>query len=240
MSGITNFEYEGQSISFEFSDGNKMINATQMAKPFKKRVSNFLRLDETKRFIELLEIRYSDLSIGEDGTKKEVLRVIKGGEPHLQGTWMEEKLALKFAAWLSQEFELWVYDRVQELLSTGKTQIKTFNPSGIIKSLRMIVEQLEEQEQFNFDIRQDVNFISDRVDELEAKITSTDENYYTIAGYCNLHKIPCQLHKAKEWGKLATKISREQEVATGTAHDERFGKVRTYHVDILQEVIKQD
>lgn len=34
MSNITKFDYEGQSISFEFSDGNKMINATQMAKPF--------------------------------------------------------------------------------------------------------------------------------------------------------------------------------------------------------------
>jgi hypothetical protein len=34
MSELKNFDYDGQSISFEFSDGNKMINATQMAKPF--------------------------------------------------------------------------------------------------------------------------------------------------------------------------------------------------------------
>lgn len=27
MSEITKFEYEGHNISFEFSDGNKMINA---------------------------------------------------------------------------------------------------------------------------------------------------------------------------------------------------------------------
>lgn len=27
----------------------------------------------------------------------------------LQGSWMDEKLALKFAAWLSPRFELWVW-----------------------------------------------------------------------------------------------------------------------------------
>ena len=236
MSEITKFDYEGQTVSFEFADGNKMVNATEMARPFGKRVSNFLRLDETKRYIEILEARYSDVSIGSGG-KKETLRVVKGGEPQLQGTWMDEKLALKFAAWLSPEFELWVYDRIQELLLTGKTEVRGFSPSGIIKGLRMVVEQLEEQERFNTSIRQDVDFIAERVEELEAKITSVDDHYYTIAGYCSLIKKPCPLHLAKEWGKQATALSRQKDMPTGVAHDERYGRVRTYHQDILKEVI---
>ncbi len=237
MSDITKFDYEGQSISFEFGDGNKMINATEMARPFGKPVGNFLKAQHAKDYILLLEERFARQTTRE-GEKKDVLRIVKGGDPEAQGTWMDEKLALKFAAWLSPEFELWVYDRIQELLLTGKTEIKHYSPSGIIKGLRMIVEQLEQQEQFNIEIRQDVDFITDRVDELEAKITSTDDHYYTIAGYCALNKIPCPLHKAKEWGKAATALSRQRDVATGAAHDERFGKVRTYHQDILQEVIK--
>ena len=63
MSDLTIFDYEGQNISFEFADGNKMINATQMARPFGKPVGNFLRLKETKQYIQLLEERYSDLNI---------------------------------------------------------------------------------------------------------------------------------------------------------------------------------
>lgn len=100
MSDITLFEYDGQSISFEFADGNKMVNATQMEQPFGKPVGNFLRLKETKQYIQLLEERYSDLNIAQN---REVLRVIKGGDAAegLQGTWMDEKLALKFASWLS-------------------------------------------------------------------------------------------------------------------------------------------
>lgn len=237
MSEITKFDYKGQSISFEFADGNKMVNATEMAKPFGKPVGNFLKARHAKDYILLLEERYAKEKTSE-GEKKEVLRVVKGGDPESQGTWMDEKLALKFAAWLSPEFELWVYDRIQELLTTGKAEIKSFSPSGIIKGLRMIVEQLEQQEEFNVEIRQDVDVISSRVDELEAKITSTDDQYYTIAGYCSLNKIPCPLHQAKAWGKQAATLSRQKGIPTGTAHDERFGKVRTYHQDILQETIK--
>jgi len=235
MSDITRFDYDGQSISFEFADGNKMINATEMARPFGKLPGGFLRLKSTKDYILLLESRYADVH---NGNQREVLRVVQGGEPHLQGTWMDEKLALKFAAWLLPAFELWVFDRIEELLTTGRTEIKGFSPSGIIKGLRMVVEQLEQQEQFNQEIRQDVSDISERVEELEAKITSTDDNYYTIAGYCSLNKISCPLHKAKEWGKVATKLSREKQIPTGTAHDERFGKVRTYHQDILKQAIR--
>jgi hypothetical protein len=85
MADIIKFDYEGQKISFEFADGNKMINATEMAKPFSKRVNDFLRLQSTKEFIALLENRYGNSRIG---FQKEVLRVVKGGDAYnsIQGT----------------------------------------------------------------------------------------------------------------------------------------------------------
>ncbi len=99
MSEIVKFDYEGQNISFEFADGNRMINATEMARPFGKRVNNFLRMEGTKEYILVLESRYAD---SRNEEKREVLRVIQGGTPELQGTWMDEKLALKFATKVSQ------------------------------------------------------------------------------------------------------------------------------------------
>lgn len=236
MNNITKFDYEGQSISFEFSDGNKMINATQMAKPFGKKVGNFLQNKETKEYVLILEERYNN---PEEKYQREVLRVIKGGDADSQGTWMDEKLALKFAAWLNPRFELWVFDRIYELLTTGKTELKKYEPSGVIKSLRLITQQLEEQEHINQEVKEELDVIAERLDVIESKIISVDDNYYTIAGYCNLKKIPCPLHKAKEWGKIATMLSREKQIPTGIAHDERFGKVRTYHQEILREVVKQ-
>ena len=237
MSDITTFDYDGQSISFEFADGNKMVNATEMAQPFKgKMVADFLRLKGTKDYIQLLDERYGDSHIA----NREVLRVIKGGDAAegLQGTWMDEKLALKFAAWLSPRFELWVYDRIQELLTTGETHLQGIPPSGFAATLRLLAEQWEKQEQINQDVRDELDQTAERLDQLEAKIISVDDHYYTIAGYCNLNKIPCPLHQAKAWGKAAAALSRQKQIPTGTAHDERYGKVRTYHEEVLEQVIR--
>ncbi|PPK83937.1 KilA domain-containing protein [Neolewinella xylanilytica] len=237
MSTTTQHEYKGQLIAFEFSGENNLINATQMAQAFpSKKVNDFLRLKNTKEFVLALEARYGN---SRNGSGREVLRVVQGGTPELQGTWMDELLAIKFAGWLNPEFEIWMYERIRELLLTGKTSIPGVIPqSNVIRGLRMIVAQLEQQEVFNTEIRNDVDFIRDRVGEIEAKITSVDDHYYTIAGYCGLHKIPCPLHKAKEWGKAATLLSKKEGIETGAAHDERFGKVRTYHEDVLKEIIK--
>lgn len=235
MSEIIKFDYEGQQISFEFSDGNKMINATEMAKPFKgKLAGDFLRLKTTKDFILALESRYGN---SHNGGNREVLRIIQGGTPELQGTWMDELLALKFASWLSPYFEIWVYDRIQELLTTGVTRLQGIPPSGFAATLRLLAEQWEKQEHINENVREELDKTAQRLDELESKIISVDDHYYTIAGYCNLHKIPCPLHQAKEWGKTAAALSRQKDVPTGTAHDERYGQVRTYHEDVLKEVI---
>jgi hypothetical protein len=235
MSGVTKFDYGGQTISFEFADGNKMINATEMARPFRKQIGHFLALQGTRDYILLLESRYRDSDIG--ATARDVLRVIKGGVPELQGTWMDEKLALKFAAWLSPEFELWVYDRIQELITTGSTRLQGIPPSGFAATLRLLAEQWEKQEHINENVREELDKTAQRLDELESKIISVDDHYYTIAGYCNLHKIPCPLHQAKEWGKTAAALSRQKAIPTGTAHDERYGQVRTYHEDVLKEVV---
>ena len=236
MGKLITFDYEGQRISFEFADGNKMINATEMARPFKgKLVADFLRLNNTKDFILALESRYGN---SHNGGKREVLRVVQGGTPELQGTWMDELLALKFAAWLSAHFEIWVYERIQELLTTGETRLQGIAPSGFASTLRLLAEQWEKQEQINEEVREELDKTAQRLDELEAKIISVDDHYYTIAGYCSLKKIPCPLHLAKVWGKQAAALSRQQNISTGIAHDERFGQVRTYHEDILTVVIR--
>jgi len=231
---ITKFDYHGVNISFEFADGNKMINATEMAKPFGKRVSNFLRLQSTKDYIVLLESRYSHLS---NGVKSTVLRVVHGGLPEFQGTWMDEKLALKFAAWLAPEFELWVYDRIHELLTKGKITLKNHSPTqNIVSSIRLIANQLESQEHEIENIKIDVNEIRNYLSDIEAKITSIDENYYCISGYCSLLGIDCPLDKAQQWGLHATNLSHSGQVSIGKAYDSKYGEINTYHKNILDKL----
>lgn len=235
MASIKKFEYKEHLISFEFEDGNKMINAAEMAKPFDKRVNDFLRLKSTKEYILLLEARYGN---PRNGGNTEVLRVVQGGTPELQGTWMNEKLALKFAAWLAPLFELWVYDRIYELLTTGKTELETRPTQNIIKSIRLIADHLETHDKDIETLKEDVIYIKEYVGDLEAKITSIDENYYSVSGYCSLHSIECHRDKAIRLGKLCTAKSHSMGYEIGKAYDSKFGTVNTYHIDILKKVIK--
>jgi phage antirepressor YoqD-like protein len=119
MSNLRVYQYENNPIVFNLGE-NIMINATQMAKPFPtKRINDFVNNRQTKEFVALLEGR----------TENPVLVVQNGGTGN--GTWMHRKLALKFAAWLSPEFELWVYDRIESILTTSENKrgmsIDSFN-----------------------------------------------------------------------------------------------------------------
>ncbi|NUQ24837.1 MAG: virulence RhuM family protein [Saprospiraceae bacterium] len=139
------------------------------------------------------------------------------------------------------EFRQWATKVLKQYLIDGyalnEARLKNA-PGSLLDLFKLQVQLWERQELINTEIQDDIQKLGDKIISIEAKIKSVDEGYYTIAGYCSLYKIPCPLHKAKEWGKAATALSRQKNIPTGTAHDERFGKVRTYHEDVLKEVIK--
>jgi hypothetical protein len=151
---IKEFDYQGQNIVFEFEEGISMVNATQMAKLFKKKTFDFLRLKQTKAFIEAFEKRGGN-------SRHEIVRVVQYGDAKLQGTWMNERLALKFAAWLNPYFELWVYDRVHELLTTGKTELKTESQVDI-KTLEFVFQKIK-------DNAMEIHYLSDILEDLKNK-----------------------------------------------------------------------
>ena len=95
----------------DFSNGeNLMVNATQMAEIFDKQVNEFLSNKTTLNFISTClkngNSRFLNIK------KEEDLFISK----QKTGTWMHRILALKFAAWLHPEFELWVYTTIDGIL----------------------------------------------------------------------------------------------------------------------------
>ncbi len=105
------FIFKGKEIEFIIDEnGNAKVNATQMAKSFNKDVPDFLILKQTKNFINAcLNNRNSGyLKI----KTKDDLIVSK----QKTGTLMHEVLALKFAAWLDADFEVWVFTTIRDIL----------------------------------------------------------------------------------------------------------------------------
>lgn len=134
------FEYNGNSISFG-KEGNVMINATEMAKPFGKSPKDFLKTEQTKIYIgtlgEVKKILSSDL-----------VRVIYGDNG---GTWMHEDVAMEFARWLSPAFAIWCNDRIKELLQYGMTATQPTleqminNPDLVISLATQLKNEREEK-----------------------------------------------------------------------------------------------
>lgn len=123
------FFYQTAQIHFAVNpeEENIMINATEMAKAFNKRIDHFLKADHTKRFLSELEKENQDLFTQKSGDKLKKLenefppyggnsdeKIIQT-KGHL-GTYMCEELALKFAAWLDPKFELWVYRHIKKVV----------------------------------------------------------------------------------------------------------------------------
>lgn len=109
------FQYQGKDITFQLGNGDVMVNATEMAKPFGKRVAKWLELPSTKNFIKALS---ENRTLAEN----QFITSIKGGiNPSARGNWLHEDLALEFARWLSPAFAIWCNDRIKELLKYGMT-----------------------------------------------------------------------------------------------------------------------
>lgn len=83
-----------------------------------------------------------------------------------------------------------------------------------------------------------MNNIESKVNEINAKITTHNEDYFTIAGYASLRGLNIDTSKANMLGRKATKLSREYGYNIGKVTDSRFGKVNSYHLDILKNVFE--
>ena len=147
--------FNGNQVSFFLGkEHDMMINATEMAKIFSKKINHFMENESTQKFIEAcLNNRNSGYideekngNSRENGNIEEVKpanagflktensRFLKEGKTRnssflgieseedlytskqKSGTWMHRILALKFAAWLDPDFEVWVYSTIESLL----------------------------------------------------------------------------------------------------------------------------
>lgn len=137
------YDYKGSKISFA-NGKNVMVNATEMAKTFGKYPKDFLVNKQTKEFL-------SSLSAVRGISLTELVKVVQGGDPQMQGTWMHEDVALEFARWLSPSFAIWCNDRIKELLKYGMTATQPTldemvnNPDLVIRMATQLKQEREEK-----------------------------------------------------------------------------------------------
>lgn len=112
-SNVLSVLVDGISIDYQRENNNCCVNLTKMAKPFGKRVNDWLNLPTTQDYLTLLQ---RIVSVTRFSGNVEPLIVTKQGGNVAeieQGTWTTDyRIAMRFAQWLSPEFSL----KVDELL----------------------------------------------------------------------------------------------------------------------------
>ena len=79
---------------------------------------------------------------------------------------------------------------------------------------------------------------NERLTKIEAKITTKNEDYFTISGYSNIigKRVPLQL--AISLGRKAAKICIQHSIPMGNEYDAKYGFVKSYPTEVLREVFE--
>ena len=136
-----------------------------------------------------------------------------------------EFIAHKLTGQKGAEFTAKYIERFHEM------QDKLQNPMTELEALQMAVNRMVEQERR-------LRSVEDRIDMIEAKTTTSPNEYFTIAGFASIRKQKIDVNKACFLGRKAARLSKEWDYDIGKTSDPRYGTVNTYHVDILNRVFE--
>lgn len=137
--------------------------------------------------------------------------------------------AKKFKRWITHEV-------VPSIRKTGSYSMnQNLTPAEILLQNAQI---LVDQERRMKAIEDKTDALEDEVKEIKAKSLTVPNEYYTIAGYASIRGISLDVSKARLLGIKASKLCKQYGVAKSKVHDERYGEVGVYHLDILKEVFE--
>ncbi len=116
----------------------------------------------------------------------------------------------------------------QYFIDVEKAAIKAIRPLSTLDILEASIKHMREQRIELDEVKQDVL-------ELKAKTTTRPE-YFTIAGYGSLNGVSVNIKLAARLGRMASSICRSRGLMMDETPDPRFGVVKMYPKNVLDEV----
>ena len=133
------FSYEGNNVTMRLENGVVFVNLTEVAKAFpSKNLTQIINSKEVQEYASKLATKLQIYSLAD------LVQVTRGGDGS-HGTWAHQRVALRVAQKLSTDFAIWVDEKIEELLTTGKTSIQQRVPTN--KELALMVIQAEEEKE---------------------------------------------------------------------------------------------
>lgn len=146
-----------------------MVNATEMAKPFGKSATHWLRNQSAKEFI-------SEYAALRNRNPLDLVTIVNGDNG---GTWKHEDVALEFARWLSPAFAIWCNDRIKELMKTGVTTVSN-DDEAIAYAMQVLQKRLEQARQEKAMLEQQNNYLTNEIKQSAPKVKYYDDTLQSV------------------------------------------------------------
>lgn len=201
---------------YETSTGEKVVYGSELHKA----------LEVKSNYRDWVKNRFNDCDAVENEDYQSFAKILaKGGRPQ-----KDHIIALDIAKEMAMLERNDKGKQVRRYFIEIEKRIKA-EPKTTAEMLVIYANQLLENERR-------MNSIESKVNEINAKITTRNENYFTISGYASLRGLNVDASKANMLGRKAAKLSHEYGYDIDKVTDSRFGKVNSYHLDILKEVFE--
>ena len=123
--------------------------------------------------------------------------------------------------------------RVVEWLEYIENIIKPMTPGELLMTQAQGMIALEKVQQAQ---AEQIALQNERLSKIEAKITTKNEDYFTISGYSNIVGRRVPLQQAISMGKKAAKLCIQRDIPMGNEYDAKYGFVKSYPTEVLKEV----
>ena len=213
-----------QNINFNNQNIN-CVNARELWQRLesKRQFANWIE-ERLERFVEKIDyIRFNNFVKGERGygnkTLKDYYLTIDCAKMicMLENNSIGDKIRQYFIQCEKQTIQ-------QRQLSPE--EIILMQAQSLVNLKREIRETKEEQQNQHKDIRK----LQNNINRLEV-----NNKYLTVIAFANTRGIRAKDYKASVIGRKASKICRDRNINTGSIVDPRYGNIKTYPIEILEE-----
>ena len=140
----------------------------------------------------------------------------------------------------AKNFKKWITAEVlPSIRKTGNYSVPQLSPAEIMLEQAKLLVELEKKTSKALEV-------SDRALEISTEVSQrlnqieTANDHFTVMGYSSLNNLHLPLPKANMYGKKASAFCRANNIEMGLVPDPRFGKVNTYPLYVLQQIVDEE
>lgn len=129
------------------------------------------------------------------------------------------------------KFESWIFDEV--IPSIRKTGGYSVKPASTLELFNLTVKVLNEHEGRLQTIETEIIDVKNQLRQIEAKTTTANSDYLTVAAWCNLHGFRVTDKQANYIGRLMSERSRQLGYPILKVPDSRWGTINAYLLEVF-------